>query len=145
MPKLASVPALNKEGFSRVTYLGLEDCQGKADEKTGEIREYTKLKFTILDKTKLSPISANVIGQALNERELWETVQGMGYIAPETEDSLDDGDDDLSDEPAIVDDELDSIVNYLEGQQGKHFLCKVERDKRGYWAIKPETLTPYVK
>jgi hypothetical protein len=145
MPRLAAVPAVNREGFSRVTFLGYEDCE-KLNKETGEISVYTKLKFEILDKTKVDPIKTNVVGSALNERELWDTVQGLGYVEPESDDDFEDADDDIdseADETSKVFDGLNHIVEFLEAIAGKKFICKVERDRRGYWAIKPDTLKPY--
>lgn len=109
-------PAVNREGFSRVTFVGYEDFESNNGVS------FTRLEFTLLDKTKVNPIWASVVGKYVDEGVLSDVIEGMGYEG---------------------DWELEDVLAFLDTNEGIKYLCKVYRNDKGYWSFHPWSLQPF--
>jgi hypothetical protein len=154
---IVSKPALNKDGYAKVTFKGHVKEDALVDSITGEQtrRAFVKLAFEIMDTTRKSPIKVNVIGGALTGKFL-TAIEALGYSLKSptlTEDS--DGfqveTTETSDEEGFeletVDAQalIDELELHLEAARGSVLLAKVVKSKRGYWEIDVDTLKPLTK
>ncbi len=142
-------PALNKEGFSRLTFLGFAIKEGVKDGKEWKLFE---LKFEVMGAvrgtTKEIGLSTNF--QYDTDNLLGKTLAGMGYEPPtlatvEDEEGFEVVAVDTDDEGFGVEDEVDlGIEDFLTEAVGNVYLAKVykptEGAKKGFWQIDVESL-----
>lgn len=145
----ASKPALNKEGYAKVTYTGFETgVSAKADEKTGELKPYIKLLFTAMDTTRRSPIAVNVLGNArlTESNAITKTLVAMGYREVSELTLDDDGFEvELTEEDSEgfeleSTDDNDEVESFLSERVGKVYLCKLVKNKKGFLELAVDTL-----
>jgi hypothetical protein len=151
--KIIAQPALNKQGFAKLTFKGYQEVEAQFDADTGEQtkRAYTKLLFTVMDTTRKSPINANVIGGALTGNFL-TALTALGFELPTPE--LAEDNDGFSVETMAVDedgfeiadvDEEGVVANlkaHLTSVIDSNYLAKVAKNKRGYWEIDINSIKP---
>lgn len=150
--KVIATPALNKQGFAKLTFKGFKEVPAVYDKDTGEQvkRDYVKLTFSIMDTTRKNPIEANIIGGALTGRFL-ETLNALGFELPKSETTEDEdgfeteigelADDGFEIDESNPDELIESLRTHLNTIIGKIYIAKVEKSKRGYWEIKTDTIS----
>jgi hypothetical protein len=158
--KIIAKPALNKDGYAKVTFKGHESVEAVVNVDTGEItkRAYVKLMFDVMDTTRKSPIRVNVVGSGALGGRFLTTLEALGFdLAEVTGQVLEEDSDGFAvettrakdsdgfeiEEPTEDVDEL--VINFLESVVGTSLLAKVTKDKRGYWEIDVDTLKPLSK
>lgn len=155
--KVASTPAINKDGFSKVTFVSWSEEIRKTKEtkepvsnpETGEVESYITLNFSIMDTTRQNPIKRKLFLSSIGTAYSDTLLSGLGFTRVVEYEADDDG---FLVEKVEVDDDgftssndanlVSQVVEFLDGIVGKHYLAKVERDNKGYWEIVPETLKP---
>lgn len=154
---IVAKPALNKDGYAKVTFKGHVKEDATFDKDTGEQtrRAFVKLAFEIMDTTRKQPIKANVVGGALTGRFL-QTLEALGFYLP-TPELTEDSDGFAVEGLATVDDSgfelettdtqalIDELEAHLDSVRGTALLAKVSKSKRGYWEIDVDTLKPISK
>ncbi|AFZ03008.1 hypothetical protein [Calothrix sp. PCC 6303] len=147
-------PALNKDGYAKVTFKGYEEIAAQYDSDTGEEikRAYVKLAFEIMDTTRKSPIKANIIGGAITGR-FQTTLAVLGFELPEAASGEDsdgfrieiagqEGADGFEIEVIEEEQTLDLLREQLDSAVGVSLIAKVVKNKRGYWEIETDTFKP---
>jgi hypothetical protein len=148
-------PALNKEGFSRLTFLGYAIKEGvKKDKDTKEEKAWKlfELKFEVMGAVRGT---SKEIGLSTNfqydaDNLLGKTLAGMGYEPPalqivEDEEGFGVVAVETDEEGFGVEDEVDlGIEKFLTEAVGNVYLAKVykptEGNKKGFWQIDVESL-----
>jgi hypothetical protein len=148
--KVPAKPALNKDGFARITFKGhSEHEQEKTSSRTGEVyvSTYTKLAFEIMDTTRTKPIRANIILGSLNDYAR-EVLGKLGYqmLTANVEFDSDGFEivlgelDEDGFEKASETSEIADIDNFLNALKDTSFLAKLARDEKGYYRIDHTTI-----
>lgn len=142
-------PALNKKGYSKLTFMGTEIKEGK--NKDGESWEMFLIKFDCLGKFHGSSqiVSVSCGFQYDSDNVLGKTLAAMGYIAPEVKTSVDPDGFEIEDVGDLDDDEflqtetpkLD-FTEFFKSQIDKVFTAKLTKSDRGFWSIDVDTLKP---
>lgn len=167
----AFVPAVNKEGLSRLTFLGMTQKSDKSQvkDKNGvlvfnedgspKMRPWTmtNLRFEVLGKFKGNNREVTITaGETISEDNLLgKTLAAMGYSTT-VETALDDEgfEVEVTDETEdgfsqVEDNGVDDIEAFLESQIGSVFVAKVYKETKGkqagYWTIDVSTIKPHVK
>lgn len=159
------IPAVNKEGLGRLTFLGLQKLEGKE----GEISKRTKKAYdkdwaiTELVFEALGRVRGTTQTIKVSVREKYEegealaiALNNMGYVAPtieteETDDgfeveALPENDEGFGVEEA--DYNALAVTDFLAANVGSVFVGKVYKetsDGKKRWTISLETLKPLVK
>lgn len=156
--RVASTPALNKDGFAKVTLTEIktdfrknkETGEPLIDEKTGELKDYTQLVFSVMDTTRKVPIRAGVFMPDLNTPKADAILKGLGYTPAQLttdEDGFAVVETDLGEDGFEVADEageqLVQVTTFLQSKIGSVYLAKVQRDGDYRWAIDTASLAPF--
>lgn len=145
-------PAQNKEGLSRLEFLGYEMKEGKS-EKTGKPYAFLNLNFRVKGAVRGTDriISVTANFTYAPDNLLGRTLAAMGFDAPEVElevdeegfeiEALGDTDDEgFEDEPA---NDL-GIEDFLASAQGNVYTAKVDKvtegKRKGFWVIDVDTI-----
>ena len=146
-------PALNKQGYSKLTFVGIEVKEGKRKDSK-EPWSMFLIKFDCMGKYYGSSqeVSVNTGFSYDLDNSLGKVLSCMGFEPPkiktvvdpdgfeiESPESLDD--DDFAREKAP---ELD-VEGFLESKVGQIFLGKVVKNDRGFWVVDPSSLKPIKK
>lgn len=158
-------PAVNKDGFSLLTFKGKEIKSGAAGEtnvKTGEVYQQDWKIVSLLFEIKGSAHDVQTFRQKVSEKyspdnALGVILNGMGFIAPNAE-MVEDEDGLLvvagveDEDGMIVTDHIDigvAIESFLDHLVGTKFLAKLEREtagkQKGFLKMNIETIKPHVK
>lgn len=157
-------PALNKDGYARLQYIGYEIKTGESDvtdKKTGEItkREWKMLCINFDVKGVVRGTSQKVsINPSFSYSEdnlLGKTLKALGYTHPSVEIIEDEEgfetvamDEDEEGFGQVEDNNL-GIEEFLNTITDKVFIGKInkatEGKRKGYWEIDVETVKPFVK
>ena len=153
----AFVPALNKEGLSKLTLTGVDYKSGdKKDEKTGEVRHWELIQINFDCKAKYRGMNAqkvslttsityspdNSLGKALSalgiavDDGLNLELDEDGYEVEGISDSLDEDEFEDDEEPEGID--AEALIKPLIGTVYKG---KITRGKNGFWGIDVDTLS----
>lgn len=162
--KTAFTPALNKEGYSRLEFKGLQTLAGKAGEtstRTGEVYvkdwEINTLTFSCkgMIKNTSQDIKITIPTKYSEGNVLARLLANLGYVAPTLETVIDDEGfevvetDEDADGFAEVEDLDLGIDSFLESIVDKVFIAKVfratEGKNKGQWTIDIDTIQPFVK
>lgn len=157
-------PALNKDGFARLQYIGYEIKKGMtkvADKKTGEIveKEWELLCLNFDVKGVVRGTSQKVsISPSFTYDEdnfLGKTLKALGYTPPTVEMVVnDEGFEELAidenDEGFEDVEEIDwGIEEFLDSITDKVYVGKIskatEGKRKGFWEINVETVKPFVR
>ena len=170
----AFIPAVNKDGYSRLTFVGLDRKSGTTivkdkagneviDTETGEVKTkewvINNLVFDVMGRVKgtSQKVSVTVGERYSNDNLLGKTLQAMGFVSPEVETVTDDEGFDVEVLPededgfgVIEGDTLgEALENFIACVQGKVFIAKLskltEGKRKGFWNIDVETLKPFSK
>ena len=144
------VPAINKDGFSKLTFTGYETKEG-VSEKTGKEWSMFRIIFRCMGRVRgVDRELAVTTGFTYNaDNILGKTLSAMGFKesdkALETdEDGFGVESETFADDGFTVDEsesQLD-ILGFLDSQVGTVYLGKVFRNEKGYLTIDVETLEP---
>lgn len=151
--KVAPKPALNRDGYAKVTFVNCEHGE-KTNEETGEVKEYARLVFSIMDLTRKNPIKTSVFIRALGTKATDELLDNLGFNFSSVQPELKEDDDgfashlhELADDDFEQTDEelalVEQVEAFLSDIEGKTYLAKVAPDKNGYWAIDVKSLEPF--
>lgn len=159
-------PAVNKDGFSLLTYRGIETKSGAAGEantKTGEVYQQDWKIVQLVFEVKGTRNDVQTFKQKVSERysetnALGVILKGMGFIPPtaemvEDEDGLlvlaTETDEDGMEIETTEIDIATAITEFLNVCEGKKFLAKLEREtegkQKGFLKMKIETIKQHVK
>jgi hypothetical protein len=156
-------PALNKDGFAKITFMELKSLSGKAgaiSEKTGEVYqkdwEINNLVFECQGMVRGSTqnIAIKINTKYASDNALGTLLKNMGYIEPNFETELDED----GFEIVAVDEDEDGfasiesldlgIDSFIEESIGKVFIGKVYRESegsnKGRLTIDIATIKPFV-
>lgn len=171
----AFVPAVNKDGFSRLTFKGMDKKAGISPVKdkagnetinpeTGEVKTkewvIINLTFEVMGRVKgTSQKVAVTVGERYSEENLLgKTLTAMGFVPPEVETVTDDEGFEVEILPEdeegfgqVEDDDAlgQSIDTFIEASLDKVYIGKVEKatdgKRKGYLQLDVETLKPLTK
>lgn len=168
----AFTPAVNKDGFSKLTFKGLEtksgitvqkDKEGNeiVDPETGEVKTrdwtLTNLTFEVMGRVKgtFQVVPVSVGDKYSPDNTLGKVLHGMGFALPEDNIVLDDEGfevAELSEDTegfGVVDDLQNEINEFLSDSEGKTYIAKVskatEGKRKGFWVIDINTIHPFKK
>lgn len=166
----AFVPAVNKDGYSRLTFLGMDKKSGispvkdkegntTVDAETGEVKTkewvIINLTFEVMGRVKgTSQKVAVTVGERYTEENLLgKTLTAMGFVAPEVETVTDDDGFEVEVLPEdedgfgqVEDDDSlgSSIEAFINNHIGKVYMGKVEKategKRKGYLMVDVETI-----
>ena len=151
---IPSKPALNKDGFAKVTFIGLTNDTSEKLDKNGNPYLYSKLVFQVMDTTRKSPITVSVVSSKYTG-EFKQVIESMGFVSQTTkETTTTDSEgfeitlDKLADDGFEITTETDEdlileISDYLDSIRGTAFLAKVNKDKRDFWKLDVSSIKPY--
>lgn len=150
--KVASKPALNKDGYAKVTFKNVEEGT-RTDKTTGEIKEYTKLIFSVMDTSRSNPLNINLFMDVLGTVKADLLLTGLGFEYSQPLEADEDGfgvesivaDEDGFDVGVSSDEYIQAVCDFLEEIKDKNYLAKVERNGKGYWELDINTLKPFTK
>jgi hypothetical protein len=137
--KRSFAPALNKEGYSQLTYLGYEHSVTK-DGENG----FMKLVFSVRDLTNKAPESIPVLVnyRLSEENKFGKVLEAMGCKIKALEVEYDDD----GFEVAVGDSDFSYVYKYLDNHMGKMYLALLtnEEDKPGLYRIDTSSLKPFL-
>lgn len=167
----AFVPATNKEGLSRLTFLGMIQKNGTSQAKgdngalltnsdgTPKMRDWTltNFEFEVLGKFKGTTQKVSITcGERISDDNLLgKTLTALGYSL-DVETVIDDEgfEVELTDETEegfsqVEEEDSTAFTEYLESIVGQVFVAKVYKEtdgkRKGYLAIDVTTLKPFTK
>lgn len=168
-------PATNKQGLSKLAFLGVDVKEGDKpltdkngneiiDDETGEVKvkhwTLVNLTFEVMGVVRGSSqkVSITCSEKYSPDNLLGKTLTAMGYVPPAIATELDedgfevqatDLDDDEFAQIDACESGIDGIEEFLKSCEGKHFTAKVgkvtEGKRKGFWGIDVDTLKPFVK
>ena len=156
-------PALNKDGYAKITFLELKTLSGKAgdiSEKTGVIYEkdweINNLVFECqgMQRGSTQNIAIKISTKYSSDNALGTLLKNMGYVEPKFETELDED----GFEIVAVDEDEDGfssvesmdlgIDSFIQESIGKVFIAKVYRERegsnKGRLTIDIGTIKPFV-
>jgi hypothetical protein len=159
----AFTPALNKDGFAKITFMELKSLSGKAgevSEKTGEIYqkdwEINNLVFECqgMQRGSTQNIAIKISTKYSSDNALGTLLKNMGYVEPTFETELDEDGfeivkvDEDDDGFASVESMDLGIDEFISESIGKVFIGKVFRESegsnKGRLTIDIATIKPFV-
>jgi hypothetical protein len=157
---LEFAPATNKNGFSKIRFIGVEEKSGTKiilNEKTGEHENFewriVNLIFDVMGvkSGEWKNINISTNGRYSDDSVLGTVLKNMGFV-PSSYNSVIDEDgfriiEGETDEDGfgIVEDSLaDDIENFLKNNEGRFFIAKIfkptEGRQKGFYQILPGTI-----
>ncbi len=145
-------PAKNKQGLSKLTFIGTDTKEGV--KKDGEPWSMFKINFDCMGKfygtkqvisitTGFTYDPDNLLGKTLTafgfelpEPETVEDEEGFEVVKPE---NLDDEGFEITEAPKL------DVIDFLKGKIGTVFVASVVKTDRGFWSIDVDTLKPMTK
>ncbi|WP_413176514.1 hypothetical protein [Anabaena azotica] len=158
-------PARNKDGLSKLNFIGVEEKEGVKtiiDERTGEEISYEwkliNLIFEVMGVRKgdWKKITISTNGKYSDSSILGKILNGMGFTPSAYSVTVDDegfevveGDID-EDGFEVVNDEIgEEIFKFLKNNENRFFVGKVSKStegkSKGFWQINPLSLKPFNK
>ena len=149
-------PALNKEGFGKLTFLGTSTQSGTNED--GTPWEIFKLNFEVMGATRgvNQKISITTNYQYAEDNKLGKALLNMGFVPPKPAELVADDQGFMKD--AVQEDEdgfeqandvVPDIEGFLESCKGIVYVGKLgkatEGKQKGYWEIDIDSLKPFVK
>lgn len=148
-------PALNREGYAKLTFLGSGSQSGSKDGKDWEI---FKLVFEVQGVVRGTNQKITIVTnyQYSEDNQLGRALKGMGFV-PEPLELIQDEDgfdvvDAVQDEDGfeVVDDaQLPDIEGFLKSCEGRVFIGKVnkivEGKRKGFWEVDVDSIKPFMK
>lgn len=148
-------PALNKEGFGKLTFLGTSTQSGTKDDGTNW--EIFKLNFEVMGAVRGTNQKINIATnyQYSEDNLLGKALSNMGFTPNAIELIEDDAGfmvvNTQEDEDGFesVNDAVPDIEGFLESCKGQVFTAKLnkptEGKRKGYWEIDVDSLKPFVR
>jgi hypothetical protein len=146
--KVAPKLAVDKAGYSLIKFTGVKEGKGKKTKK-----EYTMLEFKALTTANKFDINVNVVGKAVDEGDIGEALEAMGFVLDEQ--SFDDAPADFafSEDAGEGEDEdetsadaayLKQVLDFMVAKNGSRWLAKIDKDDNGYYNIDYSTMKAFV-
>lgn len=146
--KVASKPALNKDGFCKFTVVEFKADQPgtRVNPDTGEIDTEDYLLVKIMDTTRKAPLVQKLYIPKLNSARADVLLANLGYVSQTRVDEEgfetevgEIGDDGFETE-AEGTDLVAEVTAFLNTLADKSYLAKIERNKKGFWTIDIESI-----
>lgn len=168
----AFVPAVNKDGLSRLTFLGVTQKSGKSkvkdddgaivfeeDGTTPRMRDWaiTNFEFDVLGKFKgkNQKVTITAGDRISDDNLLGKTLTALGYGATVETEITDDGfevestDEDDEGFSQVEEEDSSAVITYLESLVGTVFVARVYKEtegkRKGFFAVDVSTLKPFIK
>lgn len=154
-------PALNKEGYAKLTFLGTGTQSGVKNEGTEQERlwELFKLVFEIQGVVRGNNQKVSITSSYTYDEDstLGKALKAMGFKKEASELQLVEDEDGFGVSTFVEDTEgfevasesVPDIEGFLEGCKGIVFIGKVQKGKegksKGFWEIDVDTLKPFVR
>lgn len=146
--KVAPKLAVDKAGYSLLKFEVYKDGKGKKSKK-----EYSMLEFKALTTANKFDISVNVVGQAVDDGDIAEALEAMGFKLDEQ--SFDDAPADFAfsdnagegvskGQTTAEDAYIEQVCDFLVTVTGSRWLAKIDKDDNGYYNIDYSTMKAFV-
>lgn len=150
-------PALNREGYAKLTFLGTGSQTGTKED--GTVWEIFKLAFEVMGTTRGVNQKVSIVTNYVYaiDNALGRAMQNMGYVANgETENLIEDEDGFLvtsvsedNDGFEIASDAIPNIEQFFDECVGKIYLAKIskitEGKRKNFWEIDVDSLKLFTK
>ena len=139
-------PALNKEGYSKLTFVGSEIKQGIKDDREWSI---FFLNFEVMGKIRgTTQIVGVPCGFTFDpDNNLGKSLLAMGFKIPEVKTTLDADGFEVEDDKDIADDDFQQVdppkldfSKFLESKKSSIYIAKLSKDQKGFWRVDVDTL-----
>ena len=139
-------PALNKEGYSKLTFVGSEIKQGVKDDREWSI---FFLNFEVMGKIRgTTQIVGVPCGFTFDpDNNLGKSLLAMGFKIPEVKTTLDADGFEVEDDEDIADDDFQQVdppkldfTLFLLSKKDSVYIAKLSKDQKGFWRVDLDTL-----